>query len=132
MNIRTWIHDQDLAKLEKVVWEGNGHLLLKHTSSKPKIRKFIEAVPRLMNDIKNLHAGNALCFRNFQNVKLRLDFVEIWLFYRHSDFTWNQILAKSNGSKISFLAIVEVLNLIKVNLSNFQVPNLPNFNVWTL
>ena len=61
MNIRTWIHDQDLAKLEKVVWEGNGHLLLKHTSSKPKIRKFIEAVPRLMNDIKNLHAGEVLC-----------------------------------------------------------------------
>ena len=77
MNIRTWIHDQDLAKLEKVVWEGNGHLLLKHTSSKPKIRKFIEAVPRLMNDIKNLHAGNALCSRNFQIVKLRLGFVEI-------------------------------------------------------
>ena len=27
-----------------------------------------------------------LCSRNFQNVKLRLDFVEICSFYRHSDF----------------------------------------------
>ena len=52
MNIRTWIHDSDLTKLEKVVWEGNGHLLLKQASAKPKIRKFLEAVPRLMNDIK--------------------------------------------------------------------------------
>ena len=33
----------------------------------------------------------------FQNVKLKLDFVEIWSFYRHSDFTWNQILANSNS-----------------------------------
>ena len=55
MNIRTWIHDKDVEKLEKVVWEGNGHLLLKHSSAHTKIRKFLEAVPRLMNDIKTLH-----------------------------------------------------------------------------
>ena len=36
----------------------------------------------------------ALCSRNFKNVKLSLDFVEIWYFHRRSDFTWNQILAK--------------------------------------
>ena len=29
----------------------------------------------------------ALCYRNLQNVKLRLDLVEIGSFYRHSDFT---------------------------------------------
>ena len=40
-NIRIWIHDQDLAKLEKVVWEGMGHLLIKHTSAHAKIRKFL-------------------------------------------------------------------------------------------
>lgn len=56
-NIRIWIHDQDLAKLEKVVWEGMGHLLIKHTSAHNKIRKFLEAVPRLMNDIKTLHGA---------------------------------------------------------------------------
>ena len=49
----------------------------------------------------------ALCSRNFQNVKLRLDFVEIWSFYRHSEFTWNQIL---EYSKMSFWVILEVLN----------------------
>ena len=41
----------------------------------------------------------ALCSRNFQNVQLRLDFVEIWWFYRHSDFTWIHILVSSNGQK---------------------------------
>ena len=29
----------------------------------------------------------SLCSRKFQNVKLRLDFVQIWSFYRHSNFT---------------------------------------------
>ena len=49
---------------------------------------------------------------HFQNVKLRLDFVEIWSFCCHSDFTWNQILASLNGPKMSFLAIIEVLNFV--------------------
>ena len=34
-----------------------------------------------------------------------------WLFSRHSDFTWNPVLANSNGPKISFLAILETLNI---------------------
>ena len=54
---------------------------------------------------------NSLCSKSFQNVKLGLDdFVEIWPFYRHSDFTWNPILANSDGPKMSFLAILETLN----------------------
>ena len=52
----------------------------------------------------------SLCSRNFQNVKLRLDFVEIWSFYRHSDFTWNQIWVNSNGIRMSFLATSKPLN----------------------
>ena len=52
----------------------------------------------------------ALCSRNFRNVKLRLDFVEIWLFFRHSDFTLNHSMANSNGPKMLFLVILEVLN----------------------
>ena len=41
-----------------------------------------------------------------------LDFIEIWPFYRHSDFTWNPILVKWNCLKMSFLAILEVLNFV--------------------
>ena len=47
--------------------------------------------------------SSALCSRNFQNVKLRLDFLEIWQIYLHSDFTWNPILVNWNGPKMSFL-----------------------------
>ena len=64
----------------------------------------------------------ALCSRNFQNVKLRLDFHEIWSFYCHSDFTWNQILANSKSPKMSFLAFLnrdsELWNLANLALEN--------------
>ena len=60
-----------------------------------------------------------LCSRNFQNVKLRLDFVEIWWFYRHSDFAWNHILANSNGPKMSFMAILETQNFGTWKLHKF-------------
>ena len=46
--IRTWIHEQDLESLEKVLWEGEGFALLQHTTGHPKIKKFLEAAPRLM------------------------------------------------------------------------------------
>ena len=66
----------------------------------------------------------ALCSRNFQNVKLRLDFVEIWSIYRNSNFTWNQILANSNSPKMLFLSILEVLNF---DFSHFEQLLSPKF-----
>ena len=74
----------------------------------------------------------ALCSRNFQNVKLRLDFVEVWSFYRHSDFTWNQISESSQSQNATFgnFRVSEFWFL--VNLSNFQVLNLPKFKVQSL
>ena len=54
---------------------------------------------------------SSLCSRNFQNVKLRLDFVEIWSFYHHFlilreiQFWWIQTVKKCH------LAILKVLNL---------------------
>ena len=59
------------------------------TSSKPK------ATPTKIGTINSEYS--ALCSRNFQNVKLRLEFVEVWSFYRHSDFGWNHILVNSNS-----------------------------------
>ena len=44
-----------------------------------------------------------------------------WSFYRHSDFTWNQFLVNSNSSKMSFLVILETLNiefLVNLGLEN--------------
>ena len=75
----------------------------------------------------------APCSRKFQNVKLRLDFVEIWSLYRISHFTWNHILVHSYSPKLSFFAILETLNCdFVVNLSNFSTSNLPNFKIQSL
>ncbi|XP_037802012.1 inversin-like [Penaeus monodon] len=54
-NIRIWIHDQDLPKLEKIVWEGQGERLLKETSNHAKVRQFLNLVPRMMTKIKEIH-----------------------------------------------------------------------------
>ena len=48
-----------------------------------------------------------------------------WFFYRHSIFTWNPILANSSGPKMSFLAILEVLNF---DFSKFEHLSSPKFN----
>ena len=91
-NIRIWIHDQDLAKLEKVVWEGMGHLLVKHTSAHAKIRKFLDSVPQLMNDIKKVHSGavkgdlDALAVKEFRQqvtTYLRQGLLKIWTEHSH-------------------------------------------------
>ena len=69
-----------------------------------------------------LRTDKTLWSKNFQNVKLRLDFVEIWSFYCHSDFMWNRILVNSNGPKILFLAIFEVLNFHFVIFEHLSSP----------
>ena len=76
----------------------------------------------------------SLCSRNFQNVKLRLEFVEFWYLYCPSYFTWNRILANSNGLKMSFLCNFRGSDFwfFLVNFSIFQVPNLPKFKVQSL
>ena len=60
--------------------------------------------------IHNFKESPALCSRNFQYMKLRLAFVQILSFYRHSDFLWNHILGNSSSPKMLFLTILEVLN----------------------
>ena len=67
---------------------------------------------------KDLQTTIALCSRNFQNVKLRLDIVEMWSFYRHSDFTWNHILGNSNSPKMLMSTILEVFDFSKEQLSS--------------
>ena len=63
----------------------------------------------------------ALCSRNFQNLKLRLYFVDVWSFCCHSDFTWNQILAKSDGQKMLFW-----------QFSNSELWIFGKFGIWKL
>lgn len=69
--IRVWIHEQDLESLEKVLWEGEGFALLKHTSGHPKIRKFLEAAPRLMVRFAKLWTDLLSDFPDFQLTALK-------------------------------------------------------------
>ncbi|XP_028173536.1 serine/threonine-protein phosphatase 6 regulatory ankyrin repeat subunit A [Ostrinia furnacalis] len=56
-NIRIWCHDCDMAKLQRVVWEGHGSRLLSEVSSQPVVKKFLEAVPYIMNTIRDIHSA---------------------------------------------------------------------------
>ncbi|KAI8436649.1 hypothetical protein MSG28_010142 [Choristoneura fumiferana] len=48
-NIRIWCHDCDMARLQRVVWEGHGSRLLSEVSNQPVVKKFLEAVPYMMD-----------------------------------------------------------------------------------
>lgn len=47
-NIRIWIHNRDIKKLQQVLWEGHGSKLQCEISNNPRVRKFLEAVPFIM------------------------------------------------------------------------------------
>lgn len=62
-NIRIWIHDKDIPKLTKVLWEGQGMRLRTETSNNPKVKRFLDSVPYVMvinqiNYKKKLHFSN--------------------------------------------------------------------------
>ncbi|XP_029157035.1 uncharacterized protein LOC114929616 isoform X1 [Nylanderia fulva] len=54
-NIRIWIHNRDIGKLQHVLWEGHGSKLRCETSNNPRIRKFLEAIPFIMGTVKDVH-----------------------------------------------------------------------------
>ncbi|XP_038210051.1 uncharacterized protein LOC119830933 [Zerene cesonia] len=54
-NIRIWCHECDMGRLQRVVWEGQGSRLLSEVSSQPIVKKFLEAVPYMMNTIRDIH-----------------------------------------------------------------------------
>lgn len=56
-NIRIWIHDKDIGKLTRVLWEGQGNRLRTEISSNNRVKKFLDAVPYVMNMIKDVHAA---------------------------------------------------------------------------
>ncbi|KAL4707849.1 hypothetical protein ACJJTC_001795, partial [Scirpophaga incertulas] len=56
-NIRIWCHDCDMARLQRVVWEGHGSRLLSEVSNQPVVKKFLEAVPYIMNTIREMHSA---------------------------------------------------------------------------
>ncbi|XP_045498515.1 uncharacterized protein LOC123696406 [Colias croceus] len=71
-NIRIWCHECDMGRLQRVVWEGQGSRLLSEVSSQPIVKKFLEAVPYMMNTIRDIH--NAVIQNNLEGlIKLTND-----------------------------------------------------------
>ncbi|XP_046737338.1 uncharacterized protein LOC124406047 isoform X4 [Diprion similis] len=56
-NIRIWIHNRDIGKLQQVLWEGHGLKLRCETSNNPRVKKFLEAVPFIMGTVKDIHTA---------------------------------------------------------------------------
>ncbi|CAG7786322.1 unnamed protein product [Allacma fusca] len=55
--IRIWIHERDVGKLEKIVWNGHGDKLLLETTNNAKVKKFLLNVPHLLSKIKSIHSA---------------------------------------------------------------------------
>ncbi|XP_076643391.1 uncharacterized protein LOC143353732 [Halictus rubicundus] len=56
-NIRIWIHNRDIGKLQQVLWEGHGNKLRRETSNNPRVKRFLEAVPFIMGTVKEIHTA---------------------------------------------------------------------------
>nr|XP_031836063.1 uncharacterized protein LOC116428513 [Nomia melanderi] len=56
-NIRIWIHNRDIGKLQQVLWEGHGNKLRRETSNNPRVKRFLEAVPFIMGSVKDIHSA---------------------------------------------------------------------------
>ncbi|KAI5711045.1 hypothetical protein M8J75_013608 [Diaphorina citri] len=54
-NIRIWIHDQDLNRLLRVIWEGHGSKLLSETSRQPTVKRFLESIPFILGTVRDIH-----------------------------------------------------------------------------
>ncbi|XP_052120048.1 uncharacterized protein LOC113205649 isoform X4 [Frankliniella occidentalis] len=56
-NIRIWIHDRDMGKLQQLLWEGHGARLRNETSKYPIVKRFLEGVPFVMGAVKDVHTA---------------------------------------------------------------------------
>ena len=82
---RQWLFERGFLRVPRTLW-------------KIQCLSFFLAIYTKNNCNKKANFKHcALCSRNCQNVKLRLDFIEIRSFYCHYDF-----LAYSNSPKMSF------------------------------
>ncbi|XP_053985078.1 uncharacterized protein LOC128879703 isoform X2 [Hylaeus volcanicus] len=70
-NIRIWIHNRDIGKLQQVLWEGHGQRLRVETSNNLRVKRFLEAVPFIMGTVKDIHA--ATVENNLEELKKKID-----------------------------------------------------------
>ncbi|KAH8389798.1 hypothetical protein KR200_001843 [Drosophila serrata] len=69
--IRIWMHEKDIGKLTRILWAGQGNRLSQQASNNGRVKRFLAAVPHVMNAIKDLH--QAVIDNNLENVQSHLE-----------------------------------------------------------
>nr|XP_017003122.2 uncharacterized protein LOC108061450 isoform X2 [Drosophila takahashii] len=69
--IRIWIHEKDIGKLTRILWAGMGNRLSQQASNNGRVKRFLAAVPHVMNAIKDLH--QAVIDNNLETVQAQLE-----------------------------------------------------------
>ncbi|XP_033247761.1 uncharacterized protein LOC108160854 isoform X4 [Drosophila miranda] len=69
--IRIWMHEKDIGKLTRILWAGQGHRLCQQASNNGRVKRFLAAVPHVMNAIKDLH--QAVIDNNLETVQAQLE-----------------------------------------------------------
>ena len=110
------------AIFSNYIWWGchqNRHLSIEEKFHFDKPPNFSPFVKDLFLDYATIACYSYTMLQKISKCELKAWLCWIWSFYRHSDFTWNQILVNSNSPKMSFLAIWETLNFeFLVNLEH--------------
>ncbi|XP_030239386.1 uncharacterized protein LOC108655246 isoform X2 [Drosophila navojoa] len=69
--IRIWMHEKDIGKLTRILWAGQGQRLCQQASNNGRVKRFLAAVPHVMNATKDLH--QAVIDNNLESLQMQLE-----------------------------------------------------------
>ncbi|KAH8369905.1 hypothetical protein KR093_001417 [Drosophila rubida] len=69
--IRIWMHEKDIAKLTRILWAGQGQRLCQQASNNGRVKRFLAAVPHVMNASKDMH--QAVIDNNLESLQSQLE-----------------------------------------------------------
>ncbi|XP_050325575.1 uncharacterized protein LOC126756511 isoform X5 [Bactrocera neohumeralis] len=69
--IRIWMHEKDIGKLTRILWAGQGSRLCQQASTNPRVKRFLAAVPYVMNSIKDVH--QAVIDNNLETLQAKME-----------------------------------------------------------
>ncbi|XP_073812044.1 uncharacterized protein isoform X20 [Musca autumnalis] len=69
--IRIWMHEKEIGKLTRILWAGQGNRLRQQASTNPKVKRFLAAVPYVMNSIRDVH--QAVIDNSLENLQAHLE-----------------------------------------------------------
>ncbi|XP_054740139.1 uncharacterized protein LOC129245781 isoform X2 [Anastrepha obliqua] len=69
--IRIWMHEKDIGKLTRILWAGQGSRLSQQASTNPRVKRFLAAVPYVMNSIKDVH--QAVVDNNLETLQAKME-----------------------------------------------------------